>query len=240
MSSSIVAAPDSHLAVRYTRKVAEKRGDGEENEVEIFEDEEHHVDLGSQKANVLVTLEKEQLQIINDKLKNISDMAANHSQLLSSYKTLSENYKQLQEEIKKLKVKTEVCPGGWKRFGRNCYFKSNEKKNWYESRKYCENKGAHLVIINDKEEQKFVSELSVDGESWIGLQAEWIYAAYGTNGYYEWRWVDRSALTEPFWASGQQHITDNWKSAACCDQEGKWTKNYYYDEKKWICEKQIS
>ncbi|KAI3358223.1 hypothetical protein L3Q82_003217 [Scortum barcoo] len=118
MSSSIVAAPDSHLAVRYTRKVAEKRGDGEENEVEIFEDEEHHVDLGSQKANVLVTLEKEQLQIINDKLKNIS-----------------------------------VCPDEWKRFGRSCYFKSNEKKDWYDSRNVCQNKGAHLVIRNDKEEQ---------------------------------------------------------------------------------------
>ncbi|KAI3358217.1 hypothetical protein L3Q82_003220 [Scortum barcoo] len=70
---------------------------------------------------VLVTLEKEQLQIINDKLKNISDMAANHSQLLSSYS------KQLQDEVKKLK--TEVCPDEWKRFGRSCYFKSNEKKD---------------------------------------------------------------------------------------------------------------
>lgn len=51
MSASIVAAPDSSLNVRYTRKVQENRGDGEENQVEILEDEEHHADLGSQKAS---------------------------------------------------------------------------------------------------------------------------------------------------------------------------------------------
>lgn len=50
MSTSIVAAPDSSLNVRYTRKVQENRGAGEENQVEILEDEEHHADLGSQKA----------------------------------------------------------------------------------------------------------------------------------------------------------------------------------------------
>uniref|UniRef100_A0A3Q3N3Q5 C-type lectin domain-containing protein n=1 Tax=Mastacembelus armatus TaxID=205130 RepID=A0A3Q3N3Q5_9TELE len=45
------------------------------------------------------------------------------------------------------------CPEGWTRFGCSCYFKSTEKKWWYESRTDCRNKGADLVSINSKEEQ---------------------------------------------------------------------------------------
>ena len=45
MSAEILAAPDSSFNVRFTR------GEGEEMEEEILEDEEHHADLGSQQAS---------------------------------------------------------------------------------------------------------------------------------------------------------------------------------------------
>ncbi|XP_038580069.1 CD209 antigen-like protein A isoform X2 [Micropterus salmoides] len=149
------------------------------------------------------TLEKDQLQTRYDKLnKNYSELQGqllvNISQLQSSYETLRKNHSQLQDEVKQLKDKLDEkwCPEGWKRFGCSCYFKSNEKKTWYYSRSDCQSRGAHLVIINNEEEQKCVTELNKDGDSWIGLRA-----IERTGG----EWVDDSPLTVQFWATGHPH-----------------------------------
>uniref|UniRef100_A0A8D0CVH5 C-type lectin domain-containing protein n=1 Tax=Sander lucioperca TaxID=283035 RepID=A0A8D0CVH5_SANLU len=143
--------------------------------------------------------------------------------LQTRYDQLSSNYSQIQR-----KVSGKWCPEGWKRSGCSCYFKSEEKNYWTGSRDNCQKRGADLVVINNEEEH-FVTELSKDGEYWIGLWEE------RRNG--EWEWVDGSPLTETFWASGLPH-DDGYKNAAtCCDQQGNWTQRRYYDEtKKWICE----
>ncbi|CAI5686303.1 unnamed protein product [Oreochromis niloticus] len=122
---------------------------------------------------------------------------------------------------------SEKCPDRWTRFGNSFYFKFIENKTWYESRKLCQDKGADLVIINSKEEQEFINELNMRGESWIGLER------YSQK--HEWKWVDGSLLTEIFWAPGQKsegyHIF-----GVCCDSDGRWRKSSY-DEKTFICEK---
>uniref|UniRef100_A0A671WQP8 C-type lectin domain-containing protein n=1 Tax=Sparus aurata TaxID=8175 RepID=A0A671WQP8_SPAAU len=155
---------------------------------------------------ISVTLEKDQLQNKYDKLSN--------------------NYTQLQET-----ASGKRCPDGWKRFGCSCYFRPNEKRTWYESRTDCWNKGADLVVINNKDENKFVSELNnMNGESWIGLQTE----STGRNRY-EWKWVDGSPLTETFRAAGQPAATWDWY-AAFSNQQGQWRqRNSGY--KHYICEK---
>ncbi|XP_028454184.1 CD209 antigen-like protein E isoform X2 [Perca flavescens] len=156
--------------------------------------------------------------------------------LQTRYDQLSNNNSQLQDEVKKLKDRTKekCCPDGWTIFGCSCYFKSKEEKNWYDSRADCQQRGADLVIINNKEEQ-FVTELSKDGESWIGLRYEWTQGRY----QWKWEWVDGSPLTEKFWAAGLPR-DESYHVAKCCDQEGKWTQGYYInDNKNWICEKKI-
>ncbi|XP_044027304.1 CD209 antigen-like protein C isoform X3 [Siniperca chuatsi] len=196
-----------------------------------------------------VTLEKDELQTRYDRLSDscsqlqgkISDMAVNNNQLQRSYETLSTNHSQLRDEVKQLKDKIEGkrCPEGWTRFRRSCYFKSNEKKSWPDSRSDCRNKGADLVSINNEEEQNFVKELKVNGESWIGLRK--IYTQ--TGGAWVWEWVDGSPLTETFWATGSpdQRWDQYQYAAAYCNQQGRWTlRNYYSDLKNWICEKQMS
>ncbi|KAL7382709.1 hypothetical protein ABVT39_026840 [Epinephelus coioides] len=151
-------------------------------------------------SSILFTLEKDELQSRYDQLsknysqlqKQISNASVHYSQLQSSYKTLIKNQSKLQDEVKQLKDKIEGkwCPDGWRRFGCSCYFKSNEKTYWGQSRADCQQRGADLVIINNKEEQKFVSELNVRGESWIGLLETW------TERGWEWQWADGSPLTE--------------------------------------------
>ncbi|XP_025760759.1 CD209 antigen-like protein E, partial [Oreochromis niloticus] len=159
-----------------------------------------------------------------------------NSQLQSSYDKLSKNHSQLQEEVKKLKEKIEEkCPDRWTRFGSSCYFKSTERKTWSDSRRDCQDKGADLVMINSKEEQEFINELNMRGESWIGLTAN------NPSGRYEWEWVDGSALTETFLAEGYA-IPSYGYYGVCCDRDGKWTQSPGYNfghhvSKTFICEK---
>ncbi|XP_050925048.1 CD209 antigen isoform X10 [Lates calcarifer] len=179
--------------------------------------------------DVSVTLEKEQLQTRYNDLNNsytqlqgqLSDMAGKNTQLQDEVKTLKE------------KLKEKRCPGGWERFGCSCYFKSTEEKTWSESRTDCQSRGADLVIINSKEEQEFVSNLNVNGLSWIGLTTK-----QKTGSTWEWEWVDGSLLTETFWPTRQIEDPTYRSRVACCDQQGKWTQRYYYYyARNWICEK---
>ncbi|XP_074468601.1 CD209 antigen-like protein 2 isoform X3 [Sebastes fasciatus] len=174
---------------------------------------------------ISVTLEKDELQTRYDQL------SYNNSQLQEKVSDLSFNHSQLQDEVKQLKGKIEEkwCPEGWRRFECSCYFKSNERKTWYKSREYCQQRGADLVVINNKEEQEFVIQLNINGESWIGLREIWTQR-------WEWEWVDGSPLTETFWASGLPRYDGYQHAATCCNQQGQWTQSRY-DNKNWICEK---
>ncbi|XP_069024829.1 CD209 antigen-like protein E [Embiotoca jacksoni] len=183
---------------------------------------------------ILVTLEKDELQEEVKKLKDeIKDMRVNSSQLESSYEILSKNNSQLQEEVKKLKdtIEGKWCPEGWTRFGCSCYFKFTEWKTWDESRKECQERGADLVIINNKEEQEFVRGLNKKGDSWIGLQRTEM-----TGWKWTWTWVDGSPLTETFWAEGHKDH-DSWNYAVCCNNQGEWTEEHSSGSTNWICEK---
>ncbi|XP_026205622.1 CD209 antigen-like protein E isoform X2 [Anabas testudineus] len=161
--------------------------------------------------------------------------------LTVNYKTLSKNHSLLQDEVKMLNNIIEegkLCPKGWKRFGSSYYFKSTEKKSWYDSRYDCQSRGSDLVSINSKEEQEFVTKflLSKNEESWIGLRTK---QSHQRGPYmYMWEWVDGSSLTETFWA--RDPYPSQYYHATCCDRQGQWTQTHYNDKKTWICEKQIS
>ncbi|KAL3984437.1 serine/arginine repetitive matrix protein 2 [Sarotherodon galilaeus] len=175
--------------------------------------------------------------VYNDTKKNhtelqdeLQDTKTSLTQLQSSYDKLSKNHSQLQEEVKKLKEKIEEkCPDRWTRFGSSCYFKSTETKTWSESQIHCETRGADLVMINSKEEQEFINELNMRGESWIGLEAKW------KSGRYKWEWVDGSALTQTFWGTGWSDPYSGYYGV-CCDRDGRWRKGYN-GYKTFICEK---
>uniref|UniRef100_A0AAZ1X8Z5 C-type lectin domain-containing protein n=1 Tax=Oreochromis aureus TaxID=47969 RepID=A0AAZ1X8Z5_OREAU len=261
MSTEIQSVED--FRVKYSRGSQEDGGVREQSEVEVLDDGEQHPDVGLQEADVhrekklpavrrswfrafevnlgvlyllivagIMTryaLNKSQLQ------DELQDTKTNLTQLQSSYDKLSKNHSQLQEEVKKLKEKIEEkCPDRWMRFGCSCYFKSTESKTWSDSRRDCQDKGADLVMINSKEEQKFVNELNMRGESWVGLRAK------NTSSGYEWEWVDGSLLTETFWAEGEKS-TNFFSYGVCCDNNAnlKQAVEHYegYNSNKWICEK---
>uniref|UniRef100_A0A8K9V9B1 C-type lectin domain-containing protein n=1 Tax=Oncorhynchus mykiss TaxID=8022 RepID=A0A8K9V9B1_ONCMY len=128
------------------------------------------------------------------------------------------------------------CPKGWRMLGSSCYFLSTERKTWEESKMDCLARGADLVIINSRQEQKLLYQLDGDADLlvWIGL----------TDSVNEgsWKWVDGTPLTTSYWKSGKpdhggtnnkdcvevnhrDNVLANWNDAPC---------NHTLH---WICEK---
>ncbi|NWX47095.1 CLC4E protein, partial [Steatornis caripensis] len=97
------------------------------------------------------------------------------------------------------------CPKGWRRFQEKCYYLSDDKMSWAESERNCTGMGSHLVVINSKEEQDFLSkeEQSSKGKNYyIGLSAQKVG---------QWHWVDQTPFNETaaFWRAGEPSNKDD-------------------------------
>uniref|UniRef100_A0A8C1XZ21 C-type lectin domain-containing protein n=1 Tax=Cyprinus carpio TaxID=7962 RepID=A0A8C1XZ21_CYPCA len=109
------------------------------------------------------------------------------------------------------------------------YFISSEMKSWTESRRYCRERGADLIIINNTEEQVSVCVCVCDRDVysdlfWIGLTDIEVEG--------RWKWVDVSYHTESNSYQGKEedcaiNYSPGWADYPC---------NYIL---KWICEKNI-
>ncbi|KAM9399135.1 uncharacterized protein ACWYII_031472 [Salvelinus alpinus] len=182
-----------------------------------------------QTSNNPLTKERDQLQISCNNLTEEGD------QLQTRYNTLTKERDQLQKEIERLKqsLVEKVCPQGWKKLGRSCYYVSTEFKSWEESRHDCRNRGADLVVIKSQEQQTLVNWLcGVYDYVWIGLTDS---VTEGT-----WKWVDDTPMTTKYWNSGDP----NGGRAENCvyfyswsPDTGEWWDYYCYYKFRWICEK---
>ncbi|RVE67081.1 hypothetical protein OJAV_G00113650 [Oryzias javanicus] len=254
MSSDIYARQDFSKNVRYNRKQQEDSSDWEECEVtisnEAYKSVESTTDIQSpEQAPQTEMCPKVQKRCCRcDKwclLVLCTVLSAVIIVLSSSYMVFSISNQQkdvknkfevnisnlqkyLEEQINKFEG--QMCPELWMRFRSSCYYKSIEKKNWTDSRSFCQDEGADLLVINSREEQEFVFKLTPNKESWIGLSAE------GSSPNDEWRWVDGSPLTQTFWDETLSR-TPSYNHAVVLSDEGKWTQQYNTYNKNWICEK---
>jgi Lectin C-type domain len=121
-----------------------------------------------------------------------------------------------------------LCPPGWVAGGTSCYLPVTATVSWTAARDACLANNAHLVIIDNGEENVRVAALAVDTAWWIGAtDAE-------TEG--TWLWVDGSALVFVAWASGQP---DNFFFVEDCAQQkpdGSWNDRNCTVNAAYVCE----
>ncbi|XP_035285554.1 CD209 antigen-like protein E isoform X1 [Anguilla anguilla] len=157
------------------------------------------------------------------KLEELQVRHRNASETLSAYRAMDGS----------------ACLTGWRIHQGKFYFFSTDKMNWSQSQEYCTSKGAHLVIINNQQEQNFVSS-RINETHWIGLSDQ------NTEG--QWVWEDGTPLdrsgTQYWWETEP----DNWMdsgdpSGEDCAALGNSKKHtdYWFDSscqnmKKFVCE----
>ena len=76
------------------------------------------------------------------------------------------------------------------------------RKSWYDAKRFCEDRGGHLMVITSPEEQRLAVEIlrrSGQKAAWIGLTEE------GHLG--DWRWVTGEPLAYQDWGKGEPN---NW------------------------------
>uniref|UniRef100_A0A8C1VBQ3 Si:ch73-343l4.8 n=1 Tax=Cyprinus carpio TaxID=7962 RepID=A0A8C1VBQ3_CYPCA len=102
------------------------------------------------------------------------------------------------------------------------FFMPTHAKNWSDSRQYCRERGADLIIINTEEKQRLVSSFTTN-IVWIGLS--------NTENEGNMKWVDNSPLKQGFWVEGEPNnlgdiedcvdlnperpILNNWNDLSC-------------------------
>ncbi|XP_075863823.1 C-type lectin domain family 4 member A isoform X2 [Microcebus murinus] len=90
------------------------------------------------------------------------------------------------------------CPKNWRSFSSKCYFISTEAKSWHENEEDCSRMGAHLLVINTKDEQDFITQnLNERFAYFVGLS--------DPEGQRRWQWVDQTPYKESatFWHKGE-------------------------------------
>ncbi|KAM9684266.1 C-type lectin domain family 4 member A-like isoform 1-T3 [Dama dama] len=93
------------------------------------------------------------------------------------------------------------CPKNWEPYSSNCYFISNGFNIWNDSEKKCLRMNAHLLVINTKAEQDFITQkLRINFAYYVGL-SDWTSAM----GKRHWQWVDQTLYNESatFWHQGE-------------------------------------
>ncbi|TSR75263.1 C-type lectin domain family 17, member A [Bagarius yarrelli] len=133
-----------------------------------------------------------------------------------------------------LAIKRNRCSGygkGWGRFEKSCFFKSEQRLSWQESRNACQRQGGDLVVIDNGRVQNFLTRNS-KMLYWIGLR-------YSEEQ--QWMWINNTAPTQSYW-SPRQNNPDPQGSCALLNGGTPEINNWFSNSCKvishYICQRQ--
>ncbi|KAL4660372.1 hepatic lectin-like [Arapaima gigas] len=127
------------------------------------------------------------------------------------------------------------CESLWLPFQSSCYLVSFKRVSWHEAENSCNQLGAHLMVVNDEDEQVFIYMTNLLVDLWIGLVER------GEEG--NWTWVDGTNFntTPHFWEKDQP---DNWHEVENGEDCGQLHHGMYWNDAdcsapfSYICEKE--
>ncbi|XP_058608641.1 asialoglycoprotein receptor 2-like [Onychostoma macrolepis] len=181
----------------------------------------------------------------------LEELTANYTRVRENLRINNKEFEMLrdqhEETLRKLNrfnnsTGCALCSVHWIHSGGKCYYFSAVKLNWTQSRDHCVTRGGHLVIINSKAEQDFVTS-KVKGTHWIGLND------LDTEGH--WFWVNNQPLNNSleFWMKREKgnNEPDNWTkdhpAGEDCTCLGHslgatefWMDAFCFEEKRFVCE----
>uniref|UniRef100_A0A452RI80 Asialoglycoprotein receptor 2 n=1 Tax=Ursus americanus TaxID=9643 RepID=A0A452RI80_URSAM len=176
-----------------------------------------------------------QLTSLEAKLeKQQSDLKADHAALLLHLKHFPMDLRILTCQMAFFQSNgTQCCPVNWLEFEGSCYWFSRSGKTWAEADRYCQLENAHLVVINSREEQKFIVQHTNPYDAWIGL----------TDSEGAWKWVDGTDYHQSYknWAATQPddwqgHEVGGGEDCAEVRANGRWNDNLCEQVQRWVCE----
>ncbi|XP_072280917.1 natural killer cells antigen CD94-like [Pyxicephalus adspersus] len=124
-----------------------------------------------------------------------------------------------------------LCPNGWLRHRMSCYFFSSGKeyRTWNESQETCVRMGAHLLVIEDHEQEEFINNSSrhkSDEEFWIGLSRD----GFG------WRWVNGQRNNGNLF---QLRSGRSLKNCVKMHVKTTYIKEFCQNKHSWICQMRV-
>ncbi|KAM4560989.1 C-type lectin domain family 10 member A-like isoform 2-T2 [Fundulus diaphanus] len=175
----------------------------------------------------------------NEELNNLTDSLRICNETLFNVRERAQLPTDLPEEasgLESLSEQNTTCPDGWTKFNCSCY-QSFGPGSWDEGREDCARKGGDLVVIDDPEEQTFVSTFA-KSPLWIGLSDK------ETEG--SWKWVDGTSLSFTYWAKTQPDGDINTlRGDEDCVLISSYDGLFWHDfpcslSMHWICEKVLA
>ncbi|XP_065275299.1 CD209 antigen-like protein C [Emys orbicularis] len=167
-------------------------------------------------------------------IRNLThSMSKELAEVRRDHDRLQEVLSRVQEELQNItEIICTTCPPGWQHFEKNCYFFSTSTKSWLDAKQFCTSQESHLVIVNNKQEQTFLSNQLIEPDVyWLGLSDS---AKEG-----EWRWVDDSPLSVRFWGPGEpNNVGQHGEDCVHLRFDGKWNDATCSLTHYWICERQ--
>lgn len=158
-----------------------------------------------------------------------SEMLLRVQQLVQDLKKLTCQVATLNNNGEEASTEGTCCPVNWVEHQDSCYWFSHSGMSWAEAEKYCQLKNAHLVVINSREEQKYLGS----AYTWMGL----------SDPEGAWKWVDGTDYATGFqnWKPGQP---DDWQGhglgggedCAHFHPDGRWNDDVCQRPYHWVCE----
>ncbi|CAG10772.1 unnamed protein product [Tetraodon nigroviridis] len=129
---------------------------------------------------------------------------------------------------------TKLCPPCWTPYRGKCYLRSTSQRSWEDSRKFCQDQDADLVVVSDLDKQRFITSTFAPN-FWIGVSLERKPSKI-------WKGVNGEEITTTFWATGEPNDSlemENCVVSLSCCSEKSWNDALCGKPEFCVCEKRM-